>query len=154
MAGRVHVPVRACDTAEAAVRGADLVVLVTASPAPVVEDGWVGDGAHVISVGACRPDQREMAPSLVARARLFVDSRAAALVEAGDVVQGIREGRFDETHVAGELGQVLLGRVTGRASAREVTIFKSLGMAVEDVAAADLVYRRAEDVGAGTALVL
>ena len=111
-------------------------------------------GTHVISVGACRPDQREMAPELVARARLVVDSRAAALVESGDVVQGIREQRFDASHVAGELGEVLLGRVAGRRDRDEVTIFKSLGMAVEDVAAADLVYRRAEDTGAGTALEL
>jgi alanine dehydrogenase len=154
MAGRVAVPVRACDTAEAAVRDADLVVLVTSSPTPVVDDAWVAPGAHVISVGACRPDQREMAPDLVARGRLFVDSRAAALVESGDVVQGIREGRFDATHVAGELGEVLLGRVTGRRSDADVTLFKSLGMAVEDVAAADLVYRRAEDSGAGTVLEL
>ena len=75
-------------------------------------------------------------------------------IESGDVVQGIREGRFDATHVIGELGEVLLGRVAGRRSADEVTVFKSLGMAVEDVAAADLVYRRAEDTGAGTALEL
>jgi alanine dehydrogenase len=154
MAGRVAVPVRACDSAEAAVRGADSVVLVTSSPTPVVDDAWVAPGAHVISVGACRPDQREMAPDLVARGRLVVDSRAAALVEAGDVVQGIREGRFDASHVAGELGEVLLGRISGRRSDAEVTIFKSLGMAVEDVAAADLVYRRAEDSGAGTVLEL
>jgi alanine dehydrogenase len=154
MAGRVAVPVRACDSAEAAVRGADIVVLVTSSPTPVVDDAWVAPGAHVISVGACRPDQREMAPDLVARGRLVVDSRAAALVEAGDVVQGIREGRFDASHVAGELGEVLLGRISGRRSDAEVTIFKSLGMAVEDVAAADLVYRRAEDSGAGTVLEL
>jgi alanine dehydrogenase len=154
MAGRVAVPVRACDSAEAAVRGADIVVLVTSSPTPVVDDAWVAPGAHVISVGACRPDQREMAPDLVARGRLVVDSRAAALVEAGDIVQGIREGRFDASHVAGELGEVLLGRIGGRRSDAEVTIFKSLGMAVEDVAAADLVYRRAEDAGAGTVLEL
>jgi alanine dehydrogenase len=148
------IPVRACDTAQAAVDGADIVVLVTASPVPVVEDDWIAPGTHVICVGACRPDQREMPPELVARGRLIVDSRAAALVEAGDVVQGIREGRFDASHVAGELGEVLLGRVEGRRSRDEVTIFKSLGMAVEDVAAADLVYRRAEDVGAGTATAL
>ena len=154
MTGRIAAPVRACESAEAAVRGADIVVLVTSSPTPVVDDAWVTPGAHVISVGACRPDQREMAPALVARGRLVVDSRAAALVEAGDVVQGIRDGNFDATHVAGELGEVLLGRVAGRRTGQEVTIFKSLGMAVEDVAAADLVYRRAEDTGAGTVLEL
>ncbi|MGD9904235.1 MAG: ornithine cyclodeaminase family protein, partial [Vicinamibacterales bacterium] len=141
MTGTVGVPVRAAASAETAVRDADLVVLVTSSPTPVVEDAWVRPGAHVISVGACRPDQREMAPDLVARGRLVVDSRAAALVESGDVVQGIREGRFDASHVAAELGEVVLGRVVGRRAADEVTVIKSLGMAVEDIAAADLGYR-------------
>jgi alanine dehydrogenase len=154
MAGRVAVPVRACDSAEAAVRDADIVVLVTSSPTPVVADDWVAPGTHVISVGACRPDQREMAPALVARGRLVVDSRAAALVESGDIVQGMRDGRFDAAHVVAELGEVLLGRVEGRRGHDEVTIFKSLGMAVEDVAAADLVYRRAEERGTGTVLEL
>jgi ornithine cyclodeaminase len=151
-----HVPasIRSADSAEDAVRDADLVVLATSSPTPVIEDEWVSPGAHVMSVGACRPDQREMAPALVGRSRLIVDSRAAALVESGDVVLGIEEGRFDREHVAGELGDVVLGRVDGRTSAEQVTIFKSLGMAVEDVVAADLVYRRAVETGAGTELTL
>jgi ornithine cyclodeaminase len=95
-----------------------------------------------------------MDPALVARARLFVDSRAAALVESGDVVLGIRDGRFTDAHVCGELGDVAVGRAAGRTSAADVTIFKSLGMAVEDVVAADLVYRRALATGAGRELEL
>lgn len=154
MAGHVPGRLRAADDAEQAVGGADIVVLVTSSPTPVIEDAWVDRGAHVISVGACRPTQREMAPALVARGRLVVDSRAGALAESGDIVQGIREGRFTESHVAGELGEVVLGRVAGRETADQVTIFKSLGMAVEDVAAADLAYRRALETGAGTELTL
>lgn len=145
---------RAAASAEEAVRGAAIVVLVTSSPAPVVDDAWVAPGAHVISVGACRPDHREMPPALVTRARLVVDSRAAALVESGDIVQGIRAGHFTEAHVVGELGEVVLGRIIARQSPQDVTVFKSLGMAVEDVAAADLVYRRAIETGAGTALTL
>jgi len=137
------------DSAEQAVRGADLIVLATSSPAPVVQNEWVKAGAHVISVGACRPDQREMDPALTRRGRLFVDSRAAALVESGDVVLGIREGHFAASHIVGELGELLAGKMDGRRSPREVTIFKSLGLAVEDVAAANLAYRRAveQDVG-------
>jgi alanine dehydrogenase len=154
MQGHVAGALRAATSAEDAVRGAEIVVLVTSSPEPVIDDAWVAPGAHVISVGACRPDQREMPPALVARGRVFVDSRAAALVESGDVVQGIREGRFTDAHVLGELGEVVLGRVTGRRSPHDVTIFKSLGMAVEDVVAADLVYRRAVESGAGTELTL
>lgn len=154
MRGHVTGTLRAAASAEEAVRGASIVVLVTSSPAPVVEDAWVSPGTHVISVGACRPDHREMPPALVTRARLVVDSRAAALVESGDVVQGIQGGHFTAAHVVGELGEVVLGRVTPRQSPRDITVFKSLGMAVEDVAAADLVYRRALETGAGTALVL
>jgi alanine dehydrogenase len=154
MSGHVAARLHASDSAEAAVKGADLVVLATSATSPVVRDAWVAPGTHVVSVGACRPDQREMAPELVARARLFVDSRAAALVESGDVVMGIKEKRFDERHVAGELGDLVLGRVQGRTAADDVTIFKSLGMAVEDVVAADLVLRRAVETGAGTELTL
>jgi ornithine cyclodeaminase len=136
--------VRAVDHAGEAVVGADVIVLVTSSPTPVIESGWIKPGAHVISVGACRPTQREMDPALVARARLFVDSRAAALVESGDVVMGIQEGRFGPDHIVAELGELVNG-APGRVSDTDITIFKSLGMAVEDVTAADLAYRRASE---------
>lgn len=151
-----HVPVRitASPTAEAAVRGADLIVLVTSSPTPVIEDSWVSDGAHVVCVGACRPTQQEMPPALVARSRLYVDSSAAAVVEAGDIVMNIAAGLFDASHIRGELGELVLGRIDGRQSPSDITVFKSLGMAVEDVVAADLVLRRAIESGAGTELTL
>jgi len=136
-----------------AVVGADIVVLVTSSPAPVIENGWVKPGAHVISVGACRPNQREMDPALVARGRLFVDSRAAALVESGDVVLGMAERRFGADHIVAELGEVVNG-AAGRRTDAEVTIFKSLGLAVEDVTAADLAYRRAVERDVGRELAL
>jgi ornithine cyclodeaminase len=137
-------------SAEQAVDGADLVVLATSSSEPVVRNEWIRDGAHVISVGACRPHQREMDPALVRRSRFFVDSTAAAVVESGDVVMGITGGQFTASHIVGELGDLLLGRVDGRRSMEDVTIFKSLGLAVEDLVAAELVYRRAveQDVGA------
>jgi ornithine cyclodeaminase len=146
-------PVTAVDHPGEAIVGADVVVLVTSSPEPVLESGWIKPGAHIISVGACRPNQREMDPALVARSRLFVDSRAAALVESGDVVMGINEGRFGADHIAGELGEVASG-AAGRRSDTEITVFKSLGMAVEDVTAADLAYRRAVERGVGTELTL
>ena len=145
--------IKAVDHAGEAIVGADLVVLATSSPTPVVENGWVRPGAHVISVGACRPTQREMDPALTTRARLFVDSRAAALVESGDVVMGMSEGRFSAEHIVAELGEVVNG-AEGRRTETEVTIFKSLGMAVEDVTAADLAYRRASERGIGIELTL
>ena len=130
-----------------------MIVLATSSPTPVIEDGWVRPGAHVISVGACRPTQREMDPTLVARARLFVDSRTAALVESGDVVLGIQEGRFTANHIVAEIGELVAGSA-GRRTDTDVTIFKSLGLAVEDLTAADLAYRRAAERGIGTTLML
>src|SRR5438093_9154443 len=131
------------DSAEQAVQGADLVMLATSAAAPVVQSEWIKAGAHVISVGACRPDRREMDPALVQRGRLFVDSRAAALAESGDIMMGIQEHRFSASHIVGELGELIAGKVEGRRSPRDVTIFKSIGLAVEDVVTADLVYRRA-----------
>ncbi|HUC75254.1 MAG TPA: ornithine cyclodeaminase family protein [Vicinamibacterales bacterium] len=147
--------ISAVDHAGEAVVGSDIIVLVTSSPAPVLESGWVKPGAHVICVGACRPNQREMDPALTARGRLFVDSRAAALVESGDIVLGIQEGRFGPDHIVAELGELLAdGAPAGRRSETEITIFKSLGIAVEDVTAADLAYQRAVERGIGTELEL
>jgi alanine dehydrogenase len=130
---------RAMENAEAVVRGADVVVAVTASPTPVVQNEWVGDGTHVIAVGSCVPTRRELEPALVARARLIVDSRSAALKEAGDVVMGINEGRWTAAHIAAELGELPV-----RQNEREITVFKSLGLAVEDIFAAHLVLTHSE----------
>jgi alanine dehydrogenase len=141
-------------SAREAVEGADIVVLATGAREPVVESGWIAEGAHVCAVGACRPDQREMDTALVRRARLFVDSRAGALAEAGDIVIPMGEGAFDASHIAGELGELAAGRVPGRTSPGEVTLFKSLGMAVEDVAAARLAYERATARGLGRGVVI
>lgn len=127
---------RAMESAEAAVRGADVVAAVTASPTPVVQSDWVSEGAHVIAVGACLPTHRELDPALVARSRLFVDSRAAALKEAGDLLMGIAEGRWTADHIEAELGELPV-----RRRDREITVFKSLGLAVEDLFAAHLVLR-------------
>jgi alanine dehydrogenase len=128
---------RAMESAEAVVRGADVVVTVTASTTPVVQNEWVSDGTHVIAVGSCLPWQRELDPALVARSRLVVDSRDAALKEAGDVVMGIAEGRWTADHIAAELGEL-----PTRRNDSEITVFKSLGLAVEDIFAAHLVLTR------------
>src|SRR5258706_7050570 len=129
---------RAMPNSEAVVRGADVVVAVTASPTPVIQSDWVSDGTHVIAVGSCLPTQRELDPALVQRSRLIVDSRAAALKEAGDVIMGIAEGRWTAAHIAAELGEL-----PTRQNDREVTVFKSLGLAVEDIFAAHLVLTHA-----------
>jgi uncharacterized protein (TIGR02246 family) len=130
---------RAMENAEAVVRGADVVVTVTASPTPVIQSEWVDEGTHVIAIGSCLPSQRELDPALVARARLVVDSRAAALREAGDVVMGIAEGRWTAEHITAELGELPV-----RGNEREITVFKSLGLAVEDLFAAHLILTHPE----------
>jgi ornithine cyclodeaminase len=149
MSASTGLEIRAAASASEAVRGADLVVLATSSRTPVVEDGDIAAGTHIMAVGACRPDQREMPTALIARARLYVDSLKGALQESGDILLPISEKAITDTHIAGELGGLAGGAVVGRRSADDVTIFKSLGMAVEDVVAARLAVERARASGRG-----
>lgn len=151
---RVGVRIRAAGSVRDAVEGADLIVVATSSTTPVLESAWVQDGAHICAVGACRPTHRELEAALVARSRLFVDSTIGALAEAGDIVLAIQDRAIAATHIAGELGALVSGMVAGRQHPSQVTVFKSLGMAVEDVAAARLAYTRARTRGVGTELVM
>lgn len=148
-AAETGLPVRACPSARDAVAGADLIVTVTASHTPVLESAWIADGAHLSAVGACTAEWRELDGATVGRARTFVDSRAAAAIEAGDLVLAEKEGAIGVGHVAGEIGEVFAGRVRGRERDDQLTLFKSLGLAVEDVATAKLVYDRACTAGVG-----
>jgi ornithine cyclodeaminase/alanine dehydrogenase-like protein (mu-crystallin family) len=127
--------VRAAASAEEAVRGADVVVVATTSKTPVLSGAWLSPGAHVNTVGATRPDWRELDDEALARSKVFVDSRAAASRESGDVIAAGR--------IAAEIGEVVSGTAPGRVSSEEITLFKSVGVAVEDVVSADLVYRAA-----------
>ena len=135
--------VTALSSAEEVARNSDVVVTATPSKLPVLHNDWVRDGTHLIAVGSCFPDHSEIEAALVKRSRLVVDSRAAALKEAGDVLAGIRAGLFGPDHIAGELGDVLNGSAIGRESAEQITLFKSLGLAVEDIVSASLVYAAA-----------
>lgn len=151
---RVAGSIEATRSAQEAVEGADVIVLATSSQQPVLQEAWVADGTHICAVGACRPTHREMEGSLVARARTFVDSRTGALAEAGDLVIPLAERQITADHIAGELGEVAAGSVVGREDDGQVTLFKSLGMAVEDVAAAQLAVARATARGLGTDIAL
>jgi alanine dehydrogenase len=130
---------RAVESAEAAVRGADVVCTLTASPEPVLLGDWLAPGAHVNAVGASRPDARELDTAAVARASVWVDSEESAGREAGDLLLAAADGA--DVRLVGELGALLNGAVRGRADAREITLFESLGLAVEDAAAAAVVLR-------------
>jgi ornithine cyclodeaminase len=145
-------PVESVDTAEEAVRGADVVVTATSAREPLVTHEWLAPGAHVNAVGSSIPTARELDADTVAAAALFADTRESMLNEGGDYLFAVRERGIGPEHIRAELGEVLIGAREGRRSADELTVFKSLGVAVEDLAAAELVYARAQDAGAGTAV--
>jgi ornithine cyclodeaminase len=141
-------------SAEEAVRGADVVCTVTSSAQPVVERAWLKPGTHVNAVGSSIPTTRELDTETMAAAALFVDRRESTVNEAGDYLFPLREGALDESHIRAELGELLIGAAEGRRSTDELTVFKSLGLAVEDLAAAELVLQRAEAEDAGTVVSL
>jgi alanine dehydrogenase len=151
---KTGVPIEVADSAEGALRGADIVATVTASPQPVVKRGWLKEGAHINAVGSSIPTARELDSDTVAASRLFVDRRESALNEAGDVLIPMREGRITAEHIQAELGEVLIDKHAGRGSAQELTLFKSLGLAVEDVAAAAFIARKAAAARAGQTVVM
>jgi ornithine cyclodeaminase/alanine dehydrogenase-like protein (mu-crystallin family) len=142
-------PVKAVETAEAAVRGADLVVTATSAREPIVEREWLAAGAHVNAVGSSIPTTRELDAATVSAAALFADSRESLVNESGDYLFAVEEAGIGPDHVRAELGEVLTGSREGRRSAEELTVFKSLGLAVEDLAAAEHVYARARAASAG-----
>jgi len=147
---RHGIPVEPIETARDAVADADLICCVTASGEPVLCGEWIAEGAHINAVGSCTPAARELDGSAVAGARLFVDRRESVLNESGDFLLAREEGLVTDDHIQAELGEVLVGQHPGRGSHEETTLFKSLGLAVEDLACADQVYRRAIESGVGT----
>lgn len=124
-----------CQQADAAVRDASIICTCTSATEPVLLNDGVTDGAHINAVGAYTPNMRECDSDVVARARVFVDTRDSARAEAGDLLIPLAEGRIGEAVFEAELGAALLGRVAGRESAAQVTLFKSCGLAVQDLAA-------------------
>jgi ornithine cyclodeaminase/alanine dehydrogenase-like protein (mu-crystallin family) len=148
--GTAGVPAAACGSAAEAVAGASIVVTATSSATPVLERSWLADGTHINAVGACLPHARELDSATMAAAAVFADSRESALAEAGDLRLAIAEHSTPPVHIRGEIGELLSGTVPGRTGDREITVFESLGLAAEDLAAAQGVYRNAARLGAGT----
>ena len=145
-------PVEAVASAEEAVRGADVVVTATSSVKPIVRRDWLAPGAHVNAVGSSIPTARELDAATIAAAALFADARESMLNEGGDYLFAVREAGIGPDHIRAELGEVLIGSGEGRRIDDELTVFKSLGLAAEDLAAAEHVYARAQATGAGTAI--
>lgn len=140
------------DTAREAVSGAHVVCTVTSSRTPVLEGSWISPGTHINAVGASISTARELDSACVKMARLFVDKRESTMAEAGDFLVPKSEGLLDDSHILGELGDLMLNRAEGRTSKDQVTLFKSLGLAVEDVAAVRHIYEKARASGAGTTM--
>lgn len=137
-------------TARHAVRDADVVVTATSSRTPVLELAWIAPGTHINAVGASTPATCELTPETIAAAGLFADSRESIRNEAGEYRAALAEGRIDDGHVRAELGEVLAGLAPGRRGEREITVFRSLGLAVEDLAAAQVAVTEAARQGIGT----
>lgn len=143
-------PIEPVGTNEEAVRGADLIVTATSSMEPVINKDWISPGAHVNAIGTHSPNSREIDGATMAASRIFVDRRESALHESGDYLLAAKEGFVSPENIAGEIGELLIGATAGRTSATEITLFKSLGLAIEDVVSADYVYRKVLSHDSGT----
>jgi len=141
---------QAVESAEEAVRGADVVVTATSSPDPVLQRDWLKEGAHVNVIGGRPPTMRELDTATVADSAFFVDRRESAEAEAFDYRDALEAGAIGPDHIRAEIGEVLIGAKRGRSAPDELTVFRSLGLAVEDLAAAEYVVRRARETGTGT----
>lgn len=154
MSARLGIPVQRAPDLAASVAAADVICTATNSNSPLFDGAWLPPGVHINGIGSYTRTMRELDTATIVRSRLFVDGRTAAQTEAGDVLIPIAEGAITEAHVLGEIGAVLLGQVAGRTSPQEITVFKSVGMAVQDAMVAPLVYRRALEAGLGQRVTL
>ena len=148
------VDIQPASTAQEAVRDAHIICTTTSAPTPILLGEWLGPGVHVNAVGSSVPFTRELDTSAVQKSRLFVDRRESTINEAGDFLMPLKEGAIDEAHIQAEIGEILLGQNPGRASPEEITLFKSLGLAVQDLASAHYVYQAALERGLGTEVEL
>ena len=148
--GEYAFPVEAVASVQSAVNEADLIVTATTTHDPVLQRDWIAPGAHINAVGTYSPAAREIDTATMVVASLFVDRRESALNEAGDYLLAAREGAIGPDHIRAEIGELLIGAHAGRTSRDEITLFKSLGLATEDLAAAEYVYRKAQQSHAGT----
>ena len=149
MKAQVPFPLEVAGSVEEAVRDADLIATVTNAKEPVVLREWISPGVHLNVVGSSRPHSREVDTATLAASALFVDRRESTLNEAGDYLFAAREGAVGPDHIRAELGEVLTGEKPGRTSRDEITLFKSLGLAIEDLASASYLYRKAKELNAG-----
>jgi ornithine cyclodeaminase len=150
MQSQVSCAIEPVASARDAARSADLIVTVTNSAKPVLELSWISAGAHLNVVGSSVPNAREVDTATMAAAALFVDRRESTLAESGEYLLAAADGAIGPDHIRAELGELLTRMRPGRRTPAEITLFKSLGLAVEDLAAAEFLYQRAKETGGGT----
>jgi len=150
MRTKLPFPIEPVDRVEEAVKDADLIVTATSSRQPVLRREWISNGAHINAIGSYSPDAREIDSATMVASRFFVDRRESALNEAGDYLLPMNEGLMGPNDIIAEVGEVLLGQKQGRTSADEITLFKSLGLAVEDMVCAEYLYQQAQTKKVGT----
>jgi len=143
-------PIKAVRTNEEAVRDADLIVTATSSLEPVINKDWISAGAHINAIGTHSPNSREVDSGTMGAARIFVDRRESALNESGDYLLAANEGVITPESIIGEIGELLVGSKSGRTSPTDITLFKSLGLAIEDVACANYLHQKALSLDVGT----
>lgn len=147
---RCSIQIEAVDSARDAVEGADIICTVTSATEPILQGEWIAPGTHINAVGSSVAFARELDTAAVVKSKLFVDRRESTLNEAGDFLIPKKEGAVGDDHIRGEIGDILLNKIKGRTSAGDITLFKSLGLAVEDVASAHYIYQTLSRQGEGT----
>jgi ornithine cyclodeaminase/alanine dehydrogenase len=152
MTRRLNIPVQAASTVQAAVEAADIIVTATSAHEPVFSGDWLRPGVHINSIGAHTPDARELDDATIRRAKIVTDLKSACLAETGDLIQPIERGLLRPEQIHGDMGEVILGRKPGRESQEEITLFKSVGLAVQDVATAAEIYQQALSQSVGRVL--
>jgi ornithine cyclodeaminase len=141
-------------SAKEAVAGADVICTTTSATEPVLFGEWLSPGAHVNAVGTSQPHARELDSAVVVRSKLYVDRRESALKEPGDIITPLKNGEITPEHIIGEIGEVLIGKAPGRANDSDITLFKSLGLAIEDLASAHFLYAEALRTNTGVQVEL
>ncbi|MFX0198252.1 MAG: ornithine cyclodeaminase family protein, partial [Candidatus Hodarchaeota archaeon] len=139
---KLGIDVEPVDRVEEAIKDCDIIITATTSSRPVVKGKWLADGAHINAIGSYYPHARELDTETILKAKVVVDLKKAALEEAGDIIIPIKEGTITEHHIYAELGDIVAGKKTGRTKEEEVTVFKSVGLAIQDAAAAILAVRK------------
>lgn len=151
---KTEIDVQIADSPDAATQDADIICTTTNSSTPVIHNDAVNPGCHINAIGSYKPDVVEIPSEVVQKARVFVDHRLTALSEAGDLIQPLQRGEISSGHVVGEIGELFSGQISGRQSAVEITLFKSVGNTIEDVVAASQIVQNAKRLGLGQEIPL